>query len=232
MARGDWESKQEKQKAADILSTCDPLTSLLDKFINLTLVSLEGVPKGNKLFRAGPPDIEAKIVIDNIEFAHKSAVRTQVGGKDVFHWNEGEPYHISISSSSTLFIRIHNTKRRVDRIDEGFLGLVKIPLLSLPITLDAEPTTMALSNAYKPGLPAGNLTLRVHWCPLTQYVRLNQSSLASAWARKETADDRFYFEDLKIDERAAGSRTAIFDTRNDRLVGDVKPLTAFRSKIS
>ena len=204
---------------------------LLDKFINLTLVSLDSLPKGNKLFRAGPPDVEAKIEIDNIEFAHKSAVRTQVGGKDVFYWNEGTPFHISISTSSTLFIRIHNTKRRVDRIDEGFLGLIKIPLSSLPMALDAEPTTMPLSNVYRPGLPAGNLTLRAHWCPLTQYVRTNQSSLASAWARKETADDRFYFEDLRIDEKTAGSRTAIFETRNDTLVGDVKPLTAFRSQI-
>lgn len=197
---------------------------VLEKFITLTLVGLDSLPKGNKFFRAGPPDIEAKIVIDNMEFAHKSATRTQVGGKDVYHWNESQPYHISISASSTLFIRIHNTKRRVDRVDEGFLGFVSVPLATLPTTLEAEPTTMRLTNSYKPGLPAGNLSLRVHWCPLVQYVRLNQSSLASAWARKETADDRFYFEDLRIDEKAAGSRTAIFETRNGGLVGDVRPL--------
>ena len=195
-----------------------------DKFIILMLERLENLPKGNKIFRAGPPDIEAKIVVDNIELGHKAAVRTQVGGKDVHRWNEGEPFHISISSSSTLFIRIHNTKRRVDRIDEGFMGLICIDLDKLPTALDADPITLSLKNSYKPGSEAGNITLRIHWCPLAQYVRLNQSSLTSAWARKETADDRFYFEDLRSDEKAAGSRTAIFETRNEKLVGDVKPL--------
>ena len=195
-----------------------------DKFIILALDRLENLPKGNKLFRAGPPDIEAKIVIDNIELARKYAVRTQVGGKEIHRWNEAEPYHISISSSSTLFIRVHNTKRRVDRIDEGFMGLICVELDKLPITLDADLITLPLNNSYKPGLPAGNITLKIHWCPLTQYVRLNQSSLTSAWARKETADDRFYFEDLKSDEKAAGSRTAIFESRIEKLVGDVKPL--------
>ena len=191
-----------------------PISLVTDKFIVLRLEQAEDFPKGNKLFRAGPPDIEAMIYIDNIRLSKskRPAVRTQTPqGKDIYRWNSAEPYHISVGEQCPLYIHIHNTKR-CDRADEGFMGLVAIDVASLPTGIDCEPVTIPLKNSFaKPGVMSGRLTLRVHWCPLVQFVRSPQSGLAAAWARKDTADDRFYFEDLRRDEGAAGARTAVFE---------------------
>ena len=185
-----------------------------DKFIVLRLEQAEDFPKGNKLFRAGPPDIEAMIYIDNIRLSKskRPAVRTQTPqGKDIYRWNAAEPYHISVGEKCPLYIHIHNAKR-CDRADEGFMGLVAIDVANLPTGIDCEPVTIPLKNSFaKAGVLSGRLTLRVHWCPLVQFVRSPQSGLAAAWARKDTADDRFYFEDLRRDEGAAGARTAVFE---------------------
>lgn len=181
-----------------------------DKFIILRLEHVEDFPKGNKIFRAGPPDVEALILIDNIRLSksRRPAVREQsTTGQDIYRWNPAEPYHISTSEDCKIYINIYNAKRR-DRGDEGFMGLVVIDVSTLPTGMDAEPVTVPLS---KLGVQAGKLTMRVHWCPLVQFVRGQQTGFAATWARKDTADDRFYFEDLKRHDGVAGARTAVFE---------------------
>jgi hypothetical protein len=185
-----------------------------DKFIILRLEHVEDFPKGNKIFRAGPPEVEALIYIDNIRISksRRPAVREQTStGKDIYRWNAAEPYHISTGEPCTLYIHIYNAKRR-DRGDEGFMGLVVIDVSTLPTGIDAEPITVPLSNSFaKVGVQPGRLTMRVHWCPLVQFVRGQQTGVAATWARKDTVDDRFYFEDLRRNEGVAGARTAVFE---------------------
>jgi hypothetical protein len=191
-----------------------PTSLVADKFMILRLEHVEDFPKGNKIFRAGPPDIEALIYIDNIRLSksRRAAIREQnpATGRDIYRWNTAEPYHISTDEQGKLYIHIYNAKRR-DRGDEGFMGLVVIDVSTLPTGMDAEPITVPLSSFAKTGVQVGKLTMRVHWCPLVQFVRGQQTGFAATWARKDTADDRFYFEDLKRHDGMAGARTAVFE---------------------
>jgi hypothetical protein len=150
-----------------------PLSLASENFIVLRLERVEDFPKGNKFFRAGPPDIKAMVYIDHVRLSksRRTAVRAvSAAGKDVYRWNEAEPYHISVGEKCVLYIHVHNAKRR-DRDDEGFMGLVGIDVSTLPTGLDSEPITVPLRNSFaKAGMHPGSITMRVHWCPLGRFV--------------------------------------------------------------
>jgi hypothetical protein len=154
------------------------------------------------------------VYIDHVRLSksRRAAVRAvSAAGKDVYRWKEAEPYHISVGEKCVLYIDVHNAKRR-DRDDEGFMGLVGIDVSTLPTGLDSEPITVPLRNSFaKAGMHPGSITMRVNWCPLGRCVRGQQSGIAGTWARKDTGDGRFYFEDLRRDEGVSGSRTAVFE---------------------
>lgn len=116
---------------------------------------------------------------------------------------------------SVIQVRFHNANRN-DKYDEGFLGLVHIPVDNLVTTVQGKPQTMNVENSFYRGPdPPAKLSLTVHWCPTAQFLRQPSDLFVGNWARKDTADGRFLFEDLKAEERGPGSRTAIVERRKD-----------------
>ncbi len=117
-------------------------------------------------------------------------------------------------------IRFHNTNRN-DRPDEGFMGLVHLPVDTLPTAFQARPQTIAVPNSfYKGPDPPAKLTFSVHWCTTAQFLQ-QQGQPADLfrgnWARRDTGDGRFLFEDLEAGNTGPGSRTAIVERREDSL---------------
>jgi hypothetical protein len=123
----------------------------------------------------------------------------------------------TVRSKSTVQIRIHNANRN-DRYDEGFLGIVHIELDSLVTAVQARPQTVELSNNFAKGSGSkGMLTFTIHWCTTTQFIRQQSGLFSGHWARKDTSDGRFLFEDLEARDIGPSSRTAIIERRKDSL---------------
>jgi hypothetical protein len=123
----------------------------------------------------------------------------------------------TVRAKSAIQIRIHNANRN-DRFDEGFLGLVHIELDSLVTAVQARPQTVELSNNFTRGPGSkGMLTFTVHWCTTAQFIRQQSGLFSGHWARKDTSDGRFLFEDLEARDIGPSSRTAIIERRKDNL---------------
>jgi hypothetical protein len=128
----------------------------------------------------------------------------------------------TVRAKSAIQIRIHNANRN-DRFDEGFLGLVHVELDSLVTTVQGRPQTVELSNNFAKGPGSkGMLTFTIHWCTTAQFIRQQSGLFSGHWARKDTSDGRFLFEDLEARDIGPSSRTAIIERRKDNL----KPIPA------
>ena len=124
----------------------------------------------------------------------------------------------TIQAKSTIQIRIHNANRN-DRFDEGFLGLVHIELDSLTTAAQAKSQTVELSNNFSKGSDSkGMLTFTIYWCTTAQFIRQQAGLFSGHWARKDTSDGRFLFEDLEARDIGPSSRTAIIERRKDSLM--------------
>jgi hypothetical protein len=123
----------------------------------------------------------------------------------------------TVRPKSAIQIRIHNANRN-DRFDEGFLGLVHVELDSLVTAVQARPQTVELSNNFaKESDSKGMLTFTIHWCTAAQFIRQQSGLFSGHWARKDTSDGRFLFEDLEARDIGPSSRTAIIEQRRDSL---------------
>jgi len=100
------------------------------------------------------------------------------------------------------------------------MGLVHLPVESLVTAVQVKSQTTTLENNFHVGPePPGTLTFFVNWCPTAQFLRQPADLFHGHWARKDTADGRFLFEDLEAEDTGPGSRTAIVERRRD----SVKP---------
>jgi hypothetical protein len=123
----------------------------------------------------------------------------------------------TVQAKSAIQIRIHNANRN-DRYDEGFLGLVHIELDSLATAAQAKPQTVELSNNFsKASSSKGMLTFTIYWCTTAQFIRQQAGLFSGHWARKDTSDGRFLFEDLEARDIGPSGRTAIIERRKDSL---------------
>jgi hypothetical protein len=126
--------------------------------------------------------------------------------------------HSTVHAKSVIQIRVHNLNRN-DRFDEGFLGLVHVPLDNLVTAVQAKPQTVELENKFHKGTESkGMLTFTIHWCTTAQFIRQQSSLYSGHWARKDTADGRFLFEDLEARDIGPSSRTAIVERRKDSVI--------------
>jgi hypothetical protein len=123
----------------------------------------------------------------------------------------------TVNAQSTIQIRIHNANRN-DRFDEGFMGLIHLPLDGLVTAVQTKPQTVELSNNFFKGTDSkGMLTFTIHWCTTAQFIRQQTGLFSGHWARKDTADGRFLFEDLEARDIGPSSRTAIVERKKDSL---------------
>ena len=113
------------------------------------------------------------------------------------------------------------------------MGLIHLPVSSFVTTVKARPQTAPLPNSFYKGTdPPAKLTFAVHWCPTAQLLR-QQGQPADLfhghWARRDTADGRFCFEDSDAVDTGPGSRTAIFERVKDSVNPDPTRLRVTRT---
>lgn len=124
----------------------------------------------------------------------------------------------TVHARSAIQIRIHNAHRN-DRDDQGYQGTIHIPLNSMGgTTVPAKSQTVELTNNFSKVTGCkGMLTFTIHWCSTAQFIRQQSGLYSGHWARKDTADGRFLFEDLEARNVGPSSRTAIIERRKDTL---------------
>ena len=219
-------SRKLKQKSKKCLHVIPKRLSnpVTDKFVSLHLDTLRDLPKGNKVFRAQAPAIYAKILVDDEVLHARKARRDGRGSEKIYIW-EGDPLHITVHVQSMISMRIYNANRN-DRDDEGFMGLVDWHVDTLPTAVSPKTQSTPLTNPFLAGqVSSGKLAYSIHWCPVAPFVRQQSGLFWGHWARKDTSDGRFLFEDLEARDTGPGSRTAIVERRRDCLRPETMRLT-------